>query len=67
MVMKKAELAEACWTALADHMPHDISLEKLAEACDISVDEAVLHGGDVTSLILAQLEMLDSQSLRAGA
>ena len=67
MMMKKAELAEACWTALADHMPHDISLEKLAEACDISVDEAVLHGGDITSLILAQLEMLDSQSLTTSA
>ena len=49
---------------LASHMPADITMTKLAEACDISEADAVLHAGDVTHLILHQLEMLDDDALQ---
>ena len=61
----KAELAKACWQALADTMPNHITMTQLAEACGISYDEAILHGGDVTHLILHQLEVLDDEALSA--
>ena len=61
----KAELAKACWEALADTMPNHITMTQLAEACGISYDEAILHGGDVTHLILHQLEVLDDEALSA--
>lgn len=60
----KDALAETCWQMLASHMPADITMTKLAEACDISEADAVLHAGDVTHLILHQLEMLDDDALQ---
>jgi len=59
----KAELAKACWQALSDTTPNHITMAQLADDCGISYDEAILHGGDVTHLILHQLDAFDDEAL----
>ena len=66
-MMTKADLAQACWTALADNMPQDIHLDDLASACGMSADDAIIFGGDVTELILTQLDRLDCEALATSA
>lgn len=60
----KAALAETCWQMLAHHMPADITMAKLAQACDVSEADAILHAGDVTHLLIHQIEKLDDEALQ---
>ena len=61
----KAALAETCWQMLGSQMPSEITMAALAEQCDISEAEAVLHAGDVTNLILHQLDRQDDEALQS--
>ena len=61
----KAALAETCWQMLGSQMPSEITMAALAQQCDISEAEAVLHAGDVTNLILHQLDKQDDEALQS--
>ena len=61
----KAALAETCWQMLGSQMPSEITMAALAQQCDISEAEAVLHAGDVTNLILHQLDRQDDEALQS--
>ena len=65
--MIKAQLAQACWDALAEESLADISLSLLAARCDIDEQSALIHGGDMTELILFQLDYLDAEALLTSA
>ena len=57
-------LSEAAWALLAEKDLSAITLSEIAEAAEVSWDDAVIYGGDVTHLILGQLDHLDDASLR---
>lgn len=61
--MKQA-LSEAAWALLAEKDLSAITLADIAEAAEVPLDDAVIYGGDVTHLILGQLDHLDDASLR---
>ncbi|MGC6530194.1 MAG: hypothetical protein ACON4G_04160, partial [Candidatus Puniceispirillaceae bacterium] len=61
--MKQA-LSEAAWALLAENDLSAITLADIAEAAEVPLDDAVIYGGDVTHLILGQLDHLDDASLR---
>ena len=61
----KAALAETCWQMLASQTPSEITMAALAQQCDVSETEAVLHAGDVTNLILYQLDSHDDEALQS--
>lgn len=65
--MKKAKLADVAWDLLADRAVSALAMSEIAEQADMPLAEAVLHGGDVTDLILAKLESLDVDALAQSA
>ena len=58
-----ADLADKCWQELAHKAPDEIAMESVAQMCDVSHQQAVLHGGDITHLILHKCEALDDEAL----
>lgn len=66
-MMEKTRLAQSCWAELANHTPSKISLQAIAEASDMTYEQAVLYGGSVTDLIMHQLDMLDTKALVTSA
>ena len=65
--MKKAQLAESCWNLLGQTAPKDITIAHIAEASDTPLQDAIIYGGDITDLVLFQLDHLDSQALAFSA
>ena len=65
--MKKAQLANSCWDLLGQTTLTDITIEQIAEACGEPVKDAIIYGGDITDLVLFQLDHLDSQALAMSA
>lgn len=66
-MMEKTILAQNCWEELAHHKPNQISLQTIAQACEMTHEQAVLYGGSVTDLILHQLDVLDVKALATSA
>ena len=66
-MMEKTKLAQSCWAELAHHTPSQISLHSIAQASEMTYDQAVLYGGSVTDLIIYQLDWLDTKSLATSA
>ena len=59
----KALLASQCWADLAEMEFDQLTLEALADKTDIALSEAYLAAGNVTDLILYQLDKLDGEAL----
>ena len=65
--MEKTTLAQNCWTELAEKAPSQISLRAIAQASDMTYEQAVLYGGNITDLIMHQLDLLDTNALATSA
>lgn len=67
MEMEKAKLAESCWGLLAHHAPSQITLQAIADECEVPLSQVIIYGGDVTDLILYHLDVLDTKALATSA
>lgn len=66
-MMEKTKLAQSCWAELGEHAPSQISMSAIAQASDMTPAQAVLYAGNVTDLILYQLDVLDTNALAMSA